>query len=140
MGKVKAVLDTNILIATLFKKTLTREFSEIIEKKKVELYSSEEILKEFARALTYPKIENMLKKSGIDKKIALESVVEKLKIVKPKIKIDLIKEDLADNKVLECGMEAKVNYIASGDKHLLKLGKFKNIEIITARKFLEKLH
>lgn len=139
MGKIKAVLDTNVLVSILFKKTLAREFSEALEKQKVELYSSEKILKELARVLTYPKIESILKKSLIDKKKAMESVSERLKIVKPETRIELIKEDPADNKVLECAIKAKAEYIVSGDKHLLKLRKFKDIKIVTAREFLEKL-
>jgi len=121
------------------KKTLAREFSEIIEKEKVELYSSEEILKELAKVLTYPKIEKILKESGLSKKMVMESVSQKLKFIRPKTKIDLIKEDISDNKFLECALEANAKYIVSGDRHLLKLNKFKNIEIITARKFLEKI-
>jgi len=121
------------------KKTLAREFSEIIEKEKVELYSSEEILKELAKVLTYPKIEKILKESGLSKKMVVELVSQKLKFIRPKTKIDLIKEDISDNKFLECALEANAKYIVSADRHLLKLKKFKNIEIITARKFLEKI-
>lgn len=139
MGKVKAVLDTNILVSLLFKKSLAREFSEAMEKQEVELYSSEEIMRELARVLTYPKIEDLLKKAGVEKKKALEALTAKLNIVNPKVKIDVIKEDPADNRILECAVEADSKYIVSGNKHLLRLKKFKNIEILTAREFLERL-
>lgn len=139
MGKIKTVLDTNILVLLLFKKSLAREFSEVVEKQKVDFYSSEEILKELARVLTYPKIEEILKKAGVEKKTALEALTEKLKIVNPKVKINVIKEDPSDNRVLECAIESKSKYVVSGDKHLLKLKKFKDIEILTAREFLERL-
>jgi putative PIN family toxin of toxin-antitoxin system len=63
MGKIKAVLDTNILVSLLFKKGLAKEFSKLMEKGSVEFYSSEEILGELARVLTYPKIEEVFKKA-----------------------------------------------------------------------------
>jgi len=135
MGKIKAVLDTNILISLLFKKGLAKEFSRLMEERSVEFYSSEEILRELARVLTYPKIEEIFKKAGINKKTALESLVEILKIANPKVKIDVIKRDPLDNKVLECALEAGAKYVVSGDKHLLELKKFRKIEIMTAREF-----
>jgi predicted nucleic acid-binding protein len=88
--------------------------------------------------MTYPKIESIFKKSGINKRSALISLTEILKVVKPKKRINIIKAGPSDNKILGCGIEAKVKYIVSGDKHL-KLKKFKNIEIITPREFLEKI-
>jgi putative PIN family toxin of toxin-antitoxin system len=139
MGKVKAVLDTNILVSLLFKKALAKEISKVIEKESVEFYSSEEILKELARVLTYPKIDEVLEKAGVDKRTALESLTERLKLVNPKVKVNAIKRDLSDNKVLECALEAEAKYVISGDKHLLKLKKFRKIEIVTMREFLEKL-
>ncbi len=138
MGKIKAVLDTNILISLLFKKGLAKEFSRLMEKRNVEFYSSEEILRELARVLTYPKIEEVFKKTGIDKTTALESVIAILKIMNPKVKVDAVKRDPLDNKVLECALEAGAKYIVSGDKHLLELKKFRKIEILTAREFLDK--
>lgn len=139
MGKIKAVLDTNILVSLLFKKGLAKEFFKLMEKGSVEFYSSEEILGELARVLTYPKIEEVFKKAGIDKTTTLESLIEILKVVNPKVKIGAIKRDLLDNKVLECALEAGAKYVVSGDKHLLELKKFRKTEILTAREFLEKM-
>ncbi|MGB9716999.1 MAG: putative toxin-antitoxin system toxin component, PIN family [Thermoproteota archaeon] len=139
MGKIKAVLDTNILVSLLFKKAIARKFSRLMEKEDVESYSSEEILRELARVLTYPKIEEIFRKAEIDKRTALESLIERLKIVNPKVKVDVIKRDPLDNKVLECAIEAGAKYIISGDKHLLKLKKFRKTEILTAREFFERM-
>ena len=45
--------------------------------------------------------------------------------------------DLSDLKIIACAVSAKANYIVTGDKDLLVLGKFKQTEIVTARFFLE---
>lgn len=116
---------------------MAKEFSKLREKGSVEFYSSEEILGELARVLTYQKIEQVFKKAGINKTTALESIIEILKTVNPKVKVDAVKSDPLDNKVLECALEAGANYVASGDRHLLELRRFRKIEILTAREFLE---
>ena len=46
--------------------------------------------------------------------------------------------DPDDDKFLGCAKDAKALYIVSGDKDLLVLEKFENIEIITAKEFWEK--
>jgi hypothetical protein len=57
-------------------------------------------------------------------------------VVYPKKKLNIVKEDLADNKIIECALEAKASFIISGDKRLLKIRKYKGIKIITPREFL----
>jgi len=45
--------------------------------------------------------------------------------------------DPDDNKILSCAIEAKADYIVSGDKHLTTLKQFKEINIVNAGEFLE---
>lgn len=57
-------------------------------------------------------------------------------LVSPKKKVNVIKEDLP-NRILECAQEGNAKYVASGDKHLLNLGKFGEIKIMTCAKLQE---
>jgi hypothetical protein len=139
MGKVKAVLDTNILVSLLFKKALAKEISKAMEEKSVEFYSYEEILRELARVLTYPKFEKIFEKAEVEKRTVLKSLTERLKVVNPKVRVNVIKIDPSDNKVLECALEAGAKYLISGDKHLIALREFRKVEIVTVKEFLEKL-
>lgn len=50
-----------------------------------------------------------------------------------------MKEDLDDNKILECAVASGARYVVSGDKHLLKLGRYKGIKMISVAEMLEKL-
>lgn len=54
-------------------------------------------------------------------------------------KLSVIKEDKPDNRILECAVAAKADFIVSGDKHLKALKEFGGIKIISASEFL-KLH
>jgi hypothetical protein len=138
MGKkVKVVFDTNVWISIFIKKTLGKEFSEIFKKEKIDTYTTEEILKEISKVLAYPKISELLEFSGVSERGILQSILKNSILVRPKFKLKLIKEDLEDNKILDCALHAKVDFIVSGDRHLLKLKRFKNIRIITPREFLD---
>ena len=48
-----------------------------------------------------------------------------------------IVQDAPDNRILECAVEVKADYIVTGDKHLLNLKNFKNIPIVRLALFLE---
>lgn len=140
MGKkVKVVLDTNVWVSVLLNKGLAKDLLPLIEKRKISIYLSYELLKELARVLTYPKISSILEKARADLAIALSSIVRSARLARPKKAIDEIKEDPADNRVLECGMAAKAQFIISGDKHLLTLSEFRGIRILKAKEFLEAL-
>ena len=58
-------------------------------------------------------------------------------IVTPMQVVDVIKTDPPDNRVLECAAQAKSNYIVSGDRDLLKLGRFRDIPIVRVAEFLK---
>jgi len=47
--------------------------------------------------------------------------------------------DPDDDHVLACALAADAELIVSGDKHLIGLGAFKDIEIITAAQALERI-
>jgi putative PIN family toxin of toxin-antitoxin system len=59
-------------------------------------------------------------------------------IIKPQSHVHLLPDE-PDNRVLECAEEAKADFIVTGDKHLLSLKHFQNIDIITLSDFLKKL-
>ncbi|MBE8540560.1 putative toxin-antitoxin system toxin component, PIN family [Geoglobus acetivorans] len=140
MGKkTKIVLDTNIWISIFFNKTLSKEFGDLFRSGKIEVYVSEEILKEIARVLEYPKIKTVLEKAGMDSKEVLKEISGISKVVNPEKKLEIIREDPEDNKFLECALESGAEYIVSGDKHLLGAGEFEGIKIIPAREFIERM-
>lgn len=59
-------------------------------------------------------------------------------IVTPRQKISLIKEKVDDNRILECALAAKADYLITGDKkHLLPLKKINGCRILSARDFME---
>jgi hypothetical protein len=50
--------------------------------------------------------------------------------------VDAIKDDLTDNRILECAATARSDYIVSGDKDLLQVKSFRDIPIVKVSNFL----
>jgi putative PIN family toxin of toxin-antitoxin system len=133
--KVKVVFDTNVWVSVFMKKILNDEFSQV--KHELTVYISKDIILEISKVLLYPKIAEILRKTGINEKEILRALKANSIMVKPKVKLHVIEEDVEDNKILECALVAGADIIVSGDSHLLKLGKFRKTRILTPREFFD---
>ena len=130
---MKIVLDANIFISAFFwggnPKMVLDRVIEGVDK----LFITREILDEIAKVLGRPKFH--AGKEGVD--YFITSIEEISSKVIPKQKIANGSRDTTDNKYLECGITAHVDYIISGDIHLLELREYERIKILTAKNYLE---
>jgi predicted nucleic acid-binding protein len=53
-----------------------------------------------------------------------------------KTKVNVVYEDVADNKFLECAFDGKADFLVTGDEHLLRIGHYKVTRIVSVRQFL----
>jgi predicted nucleic acid-binding protein len=60
-------------------------------------------------------------------------IVFNSQIVYPKKKLNIVKKDPSDNKILECALEAKASFVISGDRHLLEIKEYDGIKIVSPR-------
>jgi predicted nucleic acid-binding protein len=67
----------------------------------------------------------------------IHSIEEIANKIVPKRCINNGSRDKTDNKYIECGLTARVDYIISGDIHLLEVKEYENIKIVTAKEYLE---
>lgn len=131
---MRIVCDTNIFISALRFGGNLDKIIELAREGAIELITSPFILHEFERVLMqkfhYKKEEAKSFRKSIEK-ICL--------LVNPTTRVSIIKEKENDNRILECALEAKVDYTVTGDtKHILPLKNFQGIKIVTAAQFLEK--
>ena len=98
-----------------------------------ELILSYKQLDELLRVLNYPKF----KFTDEQKDRFLSVLLEVATLVKTKSEIDVIKEDPSDNIILEPANEMRIDYIVSGNGHLLDVKEFKGAKIVTAKDFLD---
>lgn len=130
---VKVVLDTNILVSSIFWSGASYKIVKLITKRKRESYTSIAILNELRRVLK-SKVKYNLPEAKVQEIIELIRMHSVLAYPKKKISIA---KDPKGNKFIECALEANADYLISGDKHLLILKKYKKIRIVTPGKFLE---
>ena len=67
-------------------------------------------------------------------------VTRNSQLVYPQERLQVVRKDPADNRVLECAAEARADYLITGDKrHLLPLKKFQGTKIVMPRDFADQL-
>ena len=132
---IRIVLDTNTIISAIgWKHSKPRRILEACLSGKYLIVESPGLLKELAAVMERPKFGFIPEEQ---KKELVTRLINYCEIVEPTKKINIIKSDPADNKVLECALEGKAQYIVSGDNHLLRLKVYMGIRIVTAAEFLE---
>lgn len=131
-GKPKVVLDTNIYISSVFWIGKPHKIIELAIDRKIEVLVSQEILAELEEVLRRDFVEDH---QFIESQTAL--ILEYAKVVKPLNKIFVVKDDPDDNKIIECAVTAKAEYIITGDPHLLNLKEFQHIKILNPDQFLK---
>ncbi len=123
---MKIVFDTNVLIsATLWDNSVAQKFLFKCIKENVQIFSSQEIIEEYKEILARDFEYNEQEIGGI-----LERILRFLTLVKPSQKVDAVKEDADDNKIIECAIEANAEYILSYDNHFLRLKEFQGIKMV----------
>jgi hypothetical protein len=100
---------------------------------------SAEIVKEISRTLAYPRLRRIYEGAGVSRQELMETVLRIGKFVEVAKSVNIIREDPADNKFLECALAGEADYLVSGDKHVLKIGAYKRTEILVVNVFLRLL-
>lgn len=130
---MKAVLDTNVLVAAFVSDGLCRRLLLRARDRGFTLAISPFIRDEFARALS--------RKAGADAgeiREALELVDEisiSIDTTAGETGVTGICRDPDDDSVLACAVAAGADYLVSGDKDLLVLDNCRGMKIITPRTF-----
>jgi uncharacterized protein len=130
--RTKVTLDTNILVSALGWRGNPHRILQKVVNGEIELFVSHEQFEELTKVLNYPKFDFTEEQKERFK--ALISAIATF--VEPKTRLDIVKEDPSDNRILECAQVADVDFIVSGDEHLLHLGNLGRIRIVKASEFL----
>jgi putative PIN family toxin of toxin-antitoxin system len=134
---LKVVLDANVFVSAVLKphSDLAKIF-ELVKEDRIKLILSEGILSEIRAVFLYPKIRKRHGRSPKGVEEFLNTASQASLLVQGKIDSDEMSEDPADNKYLSAALEAKANFIISGDHHLKRLKVFEGIRILDPSAFL----
>jgi putative PIN family toxin of toxin-antitoxin system len=128
---VKAVFDTNVLLAAFLTEGVCAKLPVRARRRQFDLITCPFILHEFERILT-----KKFSATKQEKENSLAIITEATQdIVHPSELGFGVCRDKDDDNVLACGLEAAADYLVTGDKDLLILKAFKGMQIITPREF-----
>jgi uncharacterized protein len=127
----RAVLDSNVIVSGLGWSGPPARIIEAVLAGELVLVTSPPLLAELRRVLTYPKLAEVIPDGP-----RLADLVEMTSVVVEPIDTFAVVADESDNRVLEAAVAASVDYMVSGDEHLLTLGSFQSIPILTPAEFV----
>jgi len=127
---MKAVFDTNVLVAAFVTEGVCAKLLGRARRKQLDLVISLFILKEFENVL--------LKKFSASKeqiRTATKLISEAAQIVSHESMVSGICRDPDDDQILSCALSAEADYLVTGDMDLLELKEFHGIKILTPGAF-----
>ena len=127
MTPVRIVLDSNVFISALLFGGPPRRLLRHVMSGVAECFTSAALLEEIGGVLRRPKF-------GLTAEQAfavVDEIRELCRLVTPAEIIRAVSEDPDDNAVLECAAAASADAIVSGDGHLLRLGTWRGVRILT---------
>jgi putative PIN family toxin of toxin-antitoxin system len=136
---MRLVIDTNVVASGLLWDGTPARIIDAAQAGVIEIYTSRVLLTELTRILKREKFAKAVAASGLDIEGLVLGYAELASIVEPLPISPTIIADPDDDHVLACALAAQAELIVSGDKHLLDLEVFQNIEINTAAKSMERI-
>lgn len=138
---LRAVLDANVFVSALIRPQGPpgRILASFLEGCAFELVVSSSIFDELRRCLNYPQVR--LRIAATDEELALWVAALDL-IAEPTegtLEVRGVSEDPDDDQYLAAALEGRVQFIVSGDRHLLDLQTYEGVRIVTPREFLRLL-
>ncbi len=130
---MRIVIDTNVLISGVFFGGFPRKILSAVVSHKITACVTTEIINEYEEIVQ----EMLNRKQGHLNRAILSPLIKAMEIIEPITHIEICR-DPDDNKFLECAKDSHALYIVSGDKDLLVLEKYENVQIVTAKSFCEK--
>ena len=128
---MRVVFDSNVYISAFVIPGSQGERAFLLaQANRFELRTSVAILTETAGVLR-----RKFDQDEDDIKQALRQISRAAVVSKPVSKLRVV-DDEADNRILECALEGRVDLVVTGDRHLLKLRRFEGIPIVRLADFL----
>ena len=127
---MRAVLDTNVVASALLWGGTPRQLLTAAREKRVRLFTSTTLLLELTDILGRAKFARKIAAAQLSLDQLLERYTSLTTVVHPLAIAPTILDDPDDDRVLACGFAAKVEFIVSGDRHLLDLEEYRGIRVV----------
>ncbi len=129
---IRIVADTNAYVSAIVFGGTCEEVLALARSGLVEIFISPAIIRELRRVLFvgFHWTDHQVRE-------AVAEVTALTSLVRPKVKLSNILKDDDDHRILECAVSADAEFLVTGDKkHLLPIKTFREVRIVSPRKFL----
>jgi putative PIN family toxin of toxin-antitoxin system len=134
---VRIVIDTNVWVSGLLWRGAPWELLRLAEKGSLTLCTTPEILSELADVLSYERIRHRVDQLGLTPAELVGYAMNLASLFEIAEGDSIVLADPDDDRFIWCAQAAKASHIVSGDHHLLDLGSFAGIQIVTVREFMD---
>jgi putative PIN family toxin of toxin-antitoxin system len=136
---MRLVLDTNVVVSGMLWRGAPRRLLELARTGDIQLFTSPELLSELEQTLGYAKLQTKVAASRQSVRDLVNLYARLASVVNADAIDPVVINDPDDDHVLACGLAARVAAIVSGDKHLLGLGNWRDIDIVSVPHMLRQL-
>ena len=134
---MKIVLDANLFVsAAIEARGKPAQILDAWRNDQFVLILRDDILEEFERVLYRPRIRKRHQWTDSEINGFLDSLRDLATITKGELDVKAVIDDPGDDKYIACAVEGEADYIVSGDHHLVQLGSYRGIPIVTPAEFL----
>lgn len=135
---MKLVADTNVLVSGLLWGGPPNRLLRGARDGLLQILCCEEILTEIRRVLAYPRMQRRLEMLDISEAATIAYLMNTLTHApSPLVLPAVVDADPSDNLFLGLASDTGARLIVSGDQHLLALGQFEGIPIVTPGEAIE---
>jgi len=138
---LRVVLDANVFVGSLLTKSgATAQVLDAWWARRFLLLISPVIIAEIQKVLRYPHIQSKYLVTEADISDLTELLEKDALVVPGNAPVTgAVSEDASDEIFLACALDGQADFIVSGDRHLLKLGEYRGIPVLTVREFLNRI-
>jgi len=134
---LRAVVDTNLLVSGFISPfSFPREIERRWKNGEFVLVTSFGIIEEANRVLHQPRIQQKYHLTESDIQAFVLTLTHQADCVAGKVVLQGVAPDPGDDKVISCAVEARADFIVTGDKRLQQLEAYRGIRIIDAESFI----
>ncbi|WP_103667856.1 putative toxin-antitoxin system toxin component, PIN family [Pseudanabaena sp. BC1403] len=135
---MKVVLDTNVWVSAWLWRGLPNNLIHLARREEIQICISESLFAELENTLSYKKLQQKIQSLNLTKEQLLIGTSE-ITYIYPIANLNVSElRDPDDNVVLATAIAANAKVIITGDQDLLVLQEYQNIQIVTAKDFLER--
>lgn len=137
---LRAVLDANVFVSAAVhpEGPPGRIIERFLRTDTFTLVLLPDIVEEVLRALAYPKVRRYVRRD-LGSALWFEDLVVLAELVPGAYHVSGVSQDPDDDKYLAAAVEGRATFVVTGDPHLLAVGEYEDVRIISPRAFLDLL-